>query len=109
MSIRMSVVSFYGIVNGMTPAISQSVHCIRSTAWAAHPARDAGARRRDDSGPYAFQEGRCADRYTEDEQHGSVLVMIEEHLRCSVRALVVGEDVMVVGFDRDPPGEIMAR
>jgi len=35
--------------------------------------------------------------------------MIEEHLRCSVRALVVGEDVMVVGFDRDPPGEIMAR
>lgn len=49
------------------------------------------------------------DCYTEDEQHGSFLVMLEEHIRCPVRALVVGEDVTVMGFDWDPPGEIVAR
>lgn len=41
-------------------------------------------------------EEAIVDCYTEDEQHGSFLVMLEEHLRCPVRALVVGEDVIVV-------------
>lgn len=54
-------------------------------------------------------EEAIVDCYTEDEQHGSFLVMLEEHLRCPVRALVVGEDVTVVGFDWDQPGEIVAR
>jgi len=54
-------------------------------------------------------EEAIVDCDTEEEQHGSFLVMLEEHLRCPVRALVVGEDVTVVGFDRDSPGEIVAR
>lgn len=54
-------------------------------------------------------EEAIVDCYTEDEQQGGFLVMLEEHLRCPVRALVVGEDVTVVGFDWDPPGEIVAR
>ena len=54
-------------------------------------------------------EEAIVDCYTEDERHGSFLVMLEEHLRCPVRALVVGEGVTVVGFGWDPPREIVAR
>jgi len=49
------------------------------------------------------------DCYNEEEQHEGFLVMLDEHLACPVRALVVGEDVTVLGFDRDPPGEVVAR
>ena len=57
----------------------------------------------------ALIEEAIVDCYNEDEQHESFVVMLEEHLTCPVRALVVGHPVTVLGFDRDPPGEIVAK
>ncbi|MBI4590184.1 MAG: hypothetical protein HY725_15230 [Candidatus Rokubacteria bacterium] len=41
------------------------------------------------------------DCYTEDEQHGGFLVMLQDHVACPFRALVAGEEVEVRGFDWD--------
>lgn len=54
-------------------------------------------------------EEATVDCNGEDEQQEAFLVTLEEHLACPVRALVVGEEVTVLGFDRDPPGELVAR
>lgn len=50
------------------------------------------------------------DCYTEDEQHEAFLVTLEDHILCPVRALVIGEEVDVLGFERvDSFSEILAR
>lgn len=49
------------------------------------------------------------DCYNEEEQHGGFLVSLEENIACPVTALVVGTEVDVLGFDWNPPGEIVAR
>jgi len=46
-------------------------------------------------------EEAIVDCYTEDEQHGGFLVMFQDHIACPFRALVVGEEVEVRGFDWD--------
>lgn len=46
-------------------------------------------------------EEALVDCHTEDEQHGGFLVMLEEHVACPFKALVVGEEVEVRGFDWD--------
>lgn len=46
-------------------------------------------------------EEAIVDCYTEDEQHGGFLVMFQDHVACPFRALVVGEEVEVRGFDWD--------
>lgn len=46
-------------------------------------------------------EEALVDCYTEDEQHGAFLVMLQEHVACPFRALVVGEEVEVRDFDWD--------
>jgi hypothetical protein len=54
-------------------------------------------------------EEALVDAYGEDEQHGAFLVMFEEHVRCPFTALVVGEEVVVQGFDwAGAPHEIVA-
>ena len=44
-------------------------------------------------------EEATVDAYGEDEQTGGFLVMITDNLPASFKALVVGEEVEVVGFD----------
>lgn len=44
-------------------------------------------------------EEAVVDSYTEDEQHGGFLVMFQDHVACPFKALVVGEEVEVRGFD----------
>jgi hypothetical protein len=46
-------------------------------------------------------EEAIVDCYTENEQHGAFLVMLEDHITCPFRARVVGEEVEVRGFDWD--------
>jgi hypothetical protein len=46
-------------------------------------------------------EEAVVDCYTEEEQHGGFLVMFQDHVACPFRALVVGEEVEVRGFDWD--------
>jgi len=46
-------------------------------------------------------EEAIVDCSTEDEQHGGFLVMFQDHVACPFRALVVGEEVEVRGFDWD--------
>ncbi|MFQ5897393.1 MAG: calcium-binding protein [Candidatus Methylomirabilia bacterium] len=54
-------------------------------------------------------EEAVVDCYTADEQHQGFLVMFEDHVACPFRALVVGEEVEVRGFDWDgTPQGIMA-
>jgi hypothetical protein len=53
-------------------------------------------------------EEATVDCYNDDEQHEGLLVTLEEHLRCPVPALVVGEAVTVLRFDREPSSEIVA-
>jgi hypothetical protein len=54
-------------------------------------------------------EEAIVDCHGEEEQHEGLLVALEEHLACPFAALVVGQEVTVIGLDRDPPGEIVAR
>lgn len=44
-------------------------------------------------------EQAIVDAYTDDEQEGGFLAGLEEHLKVPVPALVVGEEVEIVGFD----------
>jgi hypothetical protein len=44
-------------------------------------------------------EEALVDAYGEDEQHGAILVMLEDRVACPFTALVVGEEVEVRGFD----------
>jgi len=53
-------------------------------------------------------EEATVDCYNDDEQHEGFLVTLEEHLRCPVRGLVVGEAVTVLRFDREPSSGIVA-
>jgi hypothetical protein len=54
-------------------------------------------------------EEALVDAYGEEEQHGAFVVMFEEHVKCPFRALVVGEEVEVRGFDwPGAPHEIVA-
>jgi hypothetical protein len=54
-------------------------------------------------------EEALVDCYTEDEQHGAFLVMLDEHVACPFKARIVGEEVEVRGFDWDGAGrEIVA-
>lgn len=54
-------------------------------------------------------EEAIVDCYTEEEQHGGFLVMLQDHVACPFRALVAGEEVEVRGFDWDgTPQGIMA-
>lgn len=54
-------------------------------------------------------EEALVDAYGEDEQHGAFLVMLDDHVTCPFRALVVGEEVEVRGFDwAGAPHEIVA-
>ena len=46
-------------------------------------------------------EEAIVDCYTEDEQHGAFLVMFQDRVLCPFKALVVGEEVEVRGFDWD--------
>ena len=46
-------------------------------------------------------EEAIVDCYTEDEQHGAFLVMFQDQVLCPFKALVVGEEVEVRGFDWD--------
>lgn len=46
-------------------------------------------------------EQALVDCYTEDEQHGAFLVMLDDHVACPFKARVVGEEVEVRGFDWD--------
>lgn len=46
-------------------------------------------------------EQALVDCYTEDEQHGAFLVMLDEHVACPFKARIVGEEVEVHGFDWD--------
>ncbi|MEX2220737.1 MAG: calcium-binding protein [Candidatus Rokuibacteriota bacterium] len=46
-------------------------------------------------------EEALVDCYTEDEQHGAFLVMLDEHVARPFKARVVGEEVEVRGFDWD--------
>ena len=39
------------------------------------------------------------DCYGEDEEHGGLLTMIEDHVDCPCRAKVIGEEVTVTGFE----------
>lgn len=57
----------------------------------------------------ALIEEALVDCYNEEEQHGAFLVTLEDHIACPVRALVVGEEVTLVGFDREGMGEIAAK
>ena len=54
-------------------------------------------------------EEAIVDCYTEDEQHEAFVVMLEDNLSCPFRARVVGEEVEVLGFEREGSfGEILA-
>src|SRR3989304_5791304 len=46
-------------------------------------------------------EEAIVDCYTEEEQHGGFLVMLQDHVAVPFKALVVGEEVEVRGFDWD--------
>ena len=46
-------------------------------------------------------EQALVDCYTEDEQHGAFLVMLDDHVACPLKARVVGEEVEIRGFDWD--------
>jgi len=46
-------------------------------------------------------EEAVVDCYTEEEQQGGFLVMFQDRVTCPFRALVVGEEVEVRGFDWD--------
>jgi hypothetical protein len=46
-------------------------------------------------------EEAIVDCYTEEEQQGGFLVMFQDRVTCPFRALVVGEEVEVRGFDLD--------
>lgn len=48
----------------------------------------------------ALIEEAIVDAYTEDEQEGGFLVMLEENMPTPFPARVVGEEVEVVGFDQ---------
>lgn len=55
-------------------------------------------------------EEALVDCYTEDEQHEAFVVMLEDHLQCPLKAHVIGEEVTVLGFEReDSFGEILAK
>lgn len=45
-------------------------------------------------------EEAIIDAYGEEEQEGAFLVMLEDNLPTPFQALVVGESVEVIGFDR---------
>lgn len=53
-------------------------------------------------------EDAVVDCYTEDEQHGAFLVAFQDHVACPFKALVVGEEVEVRGFNWDgaPQGTV---
>lgn len=53
-------------------------------------------------------EEATVDCDNEYEQHEGLFVTLEEHLRCPARALVVGEAVTVLRFDREASSEIVA-
>ncbi|MBI3595526.1 MAG: hypothetical protein HY203_00050 [Nitrospirae bacterium] len=45
-----------------------------------------------------------------DEQYGAFLAMLEDHIECPVQACVTGEEVTILGFEReDSFGEILAN
>lgn len=46
-------------------------------------------------------EDAVVDCYTEHEQHGAFLVTFQDHVACPFKALVVGEEVEVRGFNWD--------
>jgi len=55
-------------------------------------------------------EKAVVDCYTEDEQHAGFLAVIQDRISCPVPARVVGEDVIVLGFDQDEGwGDIVAK
>lgn len=55
-------------------------------------------------------EEALVDCYTEDEQHEAFVVMLEDHIQCPFQARVIGEEVTVLGFEReDSFGEILVQ
>lgn len=46
-------------------------------------------------------EEAVVDAYTPDEQEVAFLSLLQENLACPVQALVIGEEVEVVGFGMD--------
>lgn len=46
-------------------------------------------------------EDATVDCYTDDEKHGAFLAVFQDRVACPFRALVVGEEVEVRGFDWD--------
>lgn len=54
-------------------------------------------------------EEAIVDCHNEEEQHEGLFVALEEHLAFPFPGLVVGEGVMIIGLDRDPPGEVVAK
>jgi len=54
-------------------------------------------------------EDATVDCYTDEERHWAFLSILQGHIACPFRALVVGEEVEVCGFDWDgTPQGIMA-
>lgn len=47
----------------------------------------------------ALIEEATVDCYDEDEQHSGLLTMIEDNVDCPFRAKVIGEEVVVTGFE----------
>ena len=49
------------------------------------------------------------DAYNEEEQNEAWVVALEENLALPAQALVVGEFVTVLGFEREALGEVLAK
>jgi hypothetical protein len=47
----------------------------------------------------ALIEEATVDCYCEEEEHAGLLTMIEDNVECPFRAKVVGEEVVVTGFE----------
>lgn len=57
----------------------------------------------------ALIEEALVDAYNDEERFEAWVVTFEEHLKLPARALVIGEEVTVTGFDREPEGEVLAK
>jgi hypothetical protein len=54
-------------------------------------------------------EEAIVDCYTEHKQHGAFLAMLEDHIECPVQACVIGEEVTVLGFEREDSDQLPPR
>lgn len=55
-------------------------------------------------------EEAVVDCHDEEEQHSALLCALQENIQCPTAALIVGEEVTLLGFDwHGSPGEIAAR